>query len=1162
MRFLSYTLFIIFFFSSLVNTQAQGLELQGVGGIDCSDNLFHLTFQVRSNDATTLDLGSFSIYFTFDDETMSYDSFNSLNFDGSDNCNAGAAAWGIPKHSHYGSAFNMNFVLKEGMGANSCPTLDNNWTDIVDITFNVTDFPQEADFAFINDFIHFNNHIPNDGTSAIPVVITSWHINNCLGDFDNDGIGDDTDNCPFVANPGQEDLNNNNIGDICEVGCDLEAYTGGDIIICENDFVTLAASGIGGTPPYTFEWSTGDMSDFVNITTDTDSSFYVSVTDSEGCIDIDTINVNISDMFVETALIILQTSPWSYLDTIYDGDVINFSDLPELYRLRTITEGTFESMSLDLNGPIVYNREDNSSRYDFWMPNSGGNVQLVPGTYTMNLTPYSQDDWIGISCMNTSLTFTVVSDCNIELGQDTSFCLGGSTILDATSDGVAPFDYIWSTGETTPTITAAPTEDTQYKVTVTDANGCSVVDFRNFEVHNSGVIDRLIILDLVSGMAYDTIEGGEVYVADDLPLSYTIAVDSDIDIEGSVIFDMTGEVNDGSTSNVVPHHLNGDGIPLNLPIGNYTVEATAYEGNNGTGESCSSVNYSFTVISCPRVEMEDELIFCTSISSSTVETITPIITGNSAPYYYNWSDGTNQDHIDIPQPLTTTMYYLSVTNDIPLCGTTEDSIEVFVSDIDITSIGLVDLDNSAALYKTMRDGDVYNIQDLPANYNIEAFVTGAVGSVYFYLSGDLADGDTENGSPYRYNGDNTPTALPVGNYTMTTNIYTLPSVQGPSCEEIVIDFEVVDCMMPPIAGTEKDVCESHSANIPTTNTWTDITDENGHVLASFKDPGTANLQNVTVEMMRSSDINTMDFPSGGAVKLLPRHFHLSSSNYASGVAFPEPISVRLYFTEEELARMNGSANGDYGLSNYTGSQLILSHYFGNNLDCDHSNNTMNDSNAEQPSFTYSSHSCNGHYIEFEISHFSEFILHEPMGLLPVELISFDGELVGKRTRLNWETAWEENVLMFEIEKSRNAASWEKIGFVHANNTASQYEAWDEETSFGNNYYRLRIIDLDGTFEYSNIAQIYLEQEIHSIGEITPNPIRNTDFRIPMTLMNGESVEIQISNSLGQIVKTLNRDLPKGEVSIEFNYRHFPSGIYWMNIQLGNKNYLRKFEIIR
>ncbi len=110
--------------------------------------------------------------------------------------------------------------------------------------------------------------------------------------------------------------------------------------------------------------------------------------------------------------------------------------------------------------------------------------------------------------------------------------------------------------------------------------------------------------------------------------------------------------------------------------------------------------------------------------------------------------------------------------------------------------------------------------------------------------------------------------------------------------------------------------------------------------------------------------------------------------------------------------------------------------------------------------------------------------------LPVELTYFDATKVGTTSLLSWETASEENNDRFEIERSANNVDWEKIGEVAGAGNSQQlldYTWIDEKPIMGTNYYRLKQVDYNGEFSYSEIRTI----DFIGISKVTayPNPTR-------------------------------------------------------------------------
>ena len=131
--------------------------------------------------------------------------------------------------------------------------------------------------------------------------------------------------------------------------------------------------------------------------------------------------------------------------------------------------------------------------------------------------------------------------------------------------------------------------------------------------------------------------------------------------------------------------------------------------------------------------------------------------------------------------------------------------------------------------------------------------------------------------------------------------------------------------------------------------------------------------------------------------------------------------------------------------------------------------------------------------------------------IPVELTSFTANVINKTVRLNWITATELNNSGFEIERmsiltSQVSNSWEKIGFVTGNGTSTEvstYSFVDNHPAQGKNYYRLKQIDFDGSFEYSNIIEVDFILPIEfSLEQNYPNPfnpITTIKYSIPSVI---------------------------------------------------------------
>jgi hypothetical protein len=116
------------------------------------------------------------------------------------------------------------------------------------------------------------------------------------------------------------------------------------------------------------------------------------------------------------------------------------------------------------------------------------------------------------------------------------------------------------------------------------------------------------------------------------------------------------------------------------------------------------------------------------------------------------------------------------------------------------------------------------------------------------------------------------------------------------------------------------------------------------------------------------------------------------------------------------------------------------------------------------------------------------------GSLPVNLVSFKVELnkveEASGVKLKWNTVTESNSSHFDVERSEDGISWTRIGTVSSHQestTTKEYSLLDSNPSNGINYYRLKMIDLDDTYEYSRIESIRVNVDL-DMSYIYPNPI--------------------------------------------------------------------------
>ena len=115
----------------------------------------------------------------------------------------------------------------------------------------------------------------------------------------------------------------------------------------------------------------------------------------------------------------------------------------------------------------------------------------------------------------------------------------------------------------------------------------------------------------------------------------------------------------------------------------------------------------------------------------------------------------------------------------------------------------------------------------------------------------------------------------------------------------------------------------------------------------------------------------------------------------------------------------------------------------------------------------------------------------PINALPVELLNFNAIPRAKSILIEWETELELNTDRFEIERSLDGRNFNKIGVINSQGEGSgisSYSMNDKTPNAGMNYYRLRILDNDGAFEYSPVEAVRFEADSKLM--IYPNPVQD------------------------------------------------------------------------
>ncbi|MCZ7614790.1 MAG: T9SS type A sorting domain-containing protein [Ignavibacteriaceae bacterium] len=193
--------------------------------------------------------------------------------------------------------------------------------------------------------------------------------------------------------------------------------------------------------------------------------------------------------------------------------------------------------------------------------------------------------------------------------------------------------------------------------------------------------------------------------------------------------------------------------------------------------------------------------------------------------------------------------------------------------------------------------------------------------------------------------------------------------------------------------------------------------------------------------------------------------------------------------------------------------------------------------------------------------------------VPVELTSFSAVVNDDNVELCWITSTETNNQGFEIQRSKDG-KFETIGFVDGHGTTTETQVYsfiDKNLITGKYNYRLKQIDFDGTFEYSNVIEVEVTSpSTFSLEQNYPNPF-NPNTKIRYTIPNviasetkqTQFVSLKIYDVLGNEVATLlNEHTPSGSYEVEFGASNLPSGTYFYQLRAGSFIETKKMIVLK
>ena len=423
---------------------------------------------------------------------------------------------------------------------------------------------------------------------------------------------------------------------------------GSDISICSGDNVTLTASGVGD-----FLWNTGETTESINVSPTSTTTY--TVTASNSC------STDVSDEIIVTV------NPGVEVDAGLDVSICSGENI---------------TLTATGNGNFLWSTGETTN-----------SITVSPSvTTTYNITTTLGD------CSKTDeVKVTVYEAPSVDVGSDISICSGDNVTL--TANGVG--NFLWSTGETTESITVNPTNTTTYTVTASNSCSTDVSDDIIVTVNPGVTLDAGPNVSICSGENITlTAQGNGTFLwnTGETTPSITVSPSSTAKYTVTSSLGACSKVDDVIvTVNELPRVSVGSDVAICFGE-NITLTATG-NGNFlwNTGETTSSISvspsttttYTVTASNSCEVDVTDDIIVNvyelpsvnagddTTIFNGESTTLTATGTGS-----FLWSTGETSSSITV-NPTITTTYSVVVTSDQGCLN--QDTVIVNVNDVDTTN---------------------------------------------------------------------------------------------------------------------------------------------------------------------------------------------------------------------------------------------------------------------------------------------------------------------------------------------------------------------------------------------------------------------------------------------------------------------------------------------
>lgn len=186
------------------------------------------------------------------------------------------------------------------------------------------------------------------------------------------------------------------------------------------------------------------------------------------------------------------------------------------------------------------------------------------------------------------------------------------------------------------------------------------------------------------------------------------------------------------------------------------------------------------------------------------------------------------------------------------------------------------------------------------------------------------------------------------------------------------------------------------------------------------------------------------------------------------------------------------------------------------------------------------------------------------GPLPVILLEFKGQFDGKQNLLNWKTGETINLKNFNLQKSSDGQNFETISAIPSkvsNSTGQDYNFTDAFPFQGYNFYRLKIIDLDNSFAYSEIINVRSKVSKTYISSIYPNPVKDV-FQVNINSLSRMKARINIIEFSGKEISSKLYSLQEGKSIVNIDATSFKAGVFMIILKSESGEILGNYKLLK